>query len=805
MTDTWARRHRGLLPLAAGLLAPLGGCGEPAPAARLPWGGYQRVELVPLDAPGPVPEERVLARLEPALEPDRWSPAVGQMRFTEDEDAAGSLASSLVLEGAGAGDLAAIRTGDLDLGGATEVRLWLLATRPCRVVVTLLGDGERMAAEFADVQASDHPQLVAARFVRPLVARAAPDALELRFQAARSAIFVREVSILVDPPSARAAALREPELLPANGEARRGWLVSPHRALSGTARARPGARLVFSYVQTPSLRSVPGSSGRLRIAATLPDGGPLPEGWASGGWASERVIDLAVPPAGPTWLEAQLELAPEHGSAEGTEVALRFSLESPGADAACAIADVALVAEPASRPPPVLLVTSDTHRADFIGAAARPADVRTPNLDRLAARGVTFQDCLASTNITNPSHVALMTGVSPRDHGVRNNSTRLAESAPTLAEHLRDLGYRTWAAVSSRHLRDEVSGLGQGFDRMALPFPTDTRRAGDTLGVVEAWLADPGPAPVFLWVHLFDAHAPYDPPAEHAGLYWPPGKDPRDPALPDPGLPESLLAPAKLQGLRDLDYPLAAYKGEVDYLDAQLGRLLDRAPFGAGAAGIVAFVADHGESFGEHRIYYGHSGLYPQTIQVPLILAWPGGPRGERRTDPVEQIDLSRTLLDLVGAEGLPFRGRNLVDPPAAGPPGELPGEPSRPRFALSAHGLDASVTAGGHHFVLHLVDHREWSELDKAPRHGFRLYDLERDPECTEDLAASEPEVARSLHALLVAWLQAPEDLGWKGSTSEDPELAAALAELGYADAGEPAEPELWVADDCAWCRRVR
>jgi arylsulfatase A-like enzyme len=391
-----------------------------------------------------------------------------------------------------------------------------------------------------------------------------------------------------------------------------------------------------------------------------------------------------------------------------------------------------------------------------------------------------------------------MTGTSPRDHGVHDNRTPLAEGAPTLAECFRDLGYRTWAAVSTRHLRHDVSGLGQGFDRMALPFQDDTRRAGDTLDVVEAWLADPGPPAVFLWVHLFDAHSPYDPPAEHAAAYWPSDMDPRDPSLPDPGLPEIMLAPAKLQGLRNLDYPFASYKGEVSYLDAELGRLLERAPFDTG---IVAFVADHGESFGEHRIYFGHSGLYPQTIQVPLILAWPDGPRGVRRKDPVQQIDLSRTLLDLAGAEDVPFRGRSLVDRTGSPATDEAPG----PRFALSNGGLGASVTAGGRHFVLHLQSHQEAAELDLFPQHAFELYDLERDPACLNDLAGSEPEVARSLHKTLVDWLQSPEDLGWAGSTSHDPELATALAELGYADAGEPPGPALWVADDCEWCRRVR
>lgn len=787
-TDSSARSRRAVLALAAGLGAPLAACGAGAGAAPPVFGGYERVDLAPDDDPEPSPA-RVLVDLQPALEPQLWSASAGHARFT---DPVGSLASNFWLESAGPGDLVAVRAGHLDVAGATGVRLSVLAVRRGWLGLTLLREGAKIAStELVEVLPSDELQFVVARFPRPLEPETRPDALELRFQTVRSPVLVRRVSILAESPSARAAVQEETELVVVGGEARRGWLASSHRALVGTARVRPGARLLFSWAQTASLRT-PGSGGRLSVVTTHP-----------GGRTSEQTIGLDTAEAGTTWREEELELDfPEGVPKAGVELALRFSVEcAQGVDSACAIADVGVASESPDRPAPVLLVTSDTHRGDFIGAAARPAGVSTPNLDRLADRGVTFQDCFSATNITNPSHIALMTGSSPRDHGVRDNRTRLAEGAPTLAECFRDLGYRTWAAVSSRHLRDDVSGLGQGFDRMALPHLSDTRRAGDTLDVVEAWLASPGPPAVFLWVHLFDAHAPYEPPAEHAAPYWPSGMDPRDPSLPDPGLPESMLAPAKLQGLRNLDYPLACYKGEVSYLDAELGRLLDHAPFGEGDAGIVAFVADHGESLGEHRIYYGHNGLYPQTIQVPLILAWSDGPRGVRRADPVQQIDLSRTLLDLAGAEGVPFRGRSLVAG-ASSPAGD---EAPRPRFALSANGLDASVTDGGRHFVLHLQSHHESAELDKALRHAFRLYDLELDPECQNDLAATEPEVARSLHATLVAWLQASEDLGWTGSSSEDPELAADLAELGYADPEEPAGPALWVADDCEWCSRVR
>lgn len=781
MTIDSRERCRGFtLALAVGLSGLSGGCGERESQPPV-LGGYQRIELSAVDATGPVPEAQVLAKFEPGLEQHLWTARKGQATFSAGSaESLGSAPLSLGLGDEDPGDLIAVRAGDLELTGASEVQVWIDSPRPCRFVVALAHEGEfKATTDFADVLASKHPQLVVARFSRPFVG--AFDSVEVRFLTARSSVALREVSILARPPSAKVAEQRAQELLRAGGEARRGWLVSPHRAVAAEARAGAHSSLVFSYAQTPEMRT--GRPGHLRVDATHSDGR-----------STSQRLPLDAITGEPQWRAGKVDLALE----KETELSIRFSLEiGQGLDAACAVADVAVESPPARRPPSVLLVTSDTHRGDFIGTAARPADVLTPNLDRLAARGVTFQDCLASTNVTNPSHIALMTGESPRDTGVHDNRTQLADAAPTLAESFRDLGYRTWAALSSRHLRHEVSGLGQGFDRVAAPFPTETRRAQETLAAVDAWLAEADASPVFLWVHLFDAHAPYEPPAEHAELYWPPGKDPMDPSLPDPGLPEDLLAPAELQGLRDLDYPIAQYKGEVSYLDAQLGGLLERRPF---VDGVVAFVADHGESLGEHRIFYGHSGLYPQTIHVPLILSWPDGPRGERQMDPVQQIDVSRTLLDLVGAAALPFPGRSLLESVDRGD------GKSAARFALSAHGLEASVTLDGHHLLLELRNHQELSDLDRSEKHAFRLYDLVQDPECRVDVAEAEPGLAKSLHGILVEWLQSPKDLGWAGETSEDPELLAALEELGYAAGPEiPAAEALWVADDCEWCQKLR
>src|SRR5690606_14477718 len=122
--------------------------------------------------------------------------------------------------------------------------------------------------------------------------------------------------------------------------------------------------------------------------------------------------------------------------------------------------------------------------------------------------------------------------------------------------------------------------------------------------------------PLFVWLHLFDAHSPYRPPEAFAARYYPAGRDPFDPSLPPPDLPDGVLG-WDLEGLRDPAWPAAAYKGEVSYLDMQLGRLLHHPRAGAG---IVAVTADHGESLGHHGIYYAHSMLYTDSLHVPLVL-----------------------------------------------------------------------------------------------------------------------------------------------------------------------------------------
>ncbi|MCB9899015.1 MAG: sulfatase [Planctomycetes bacterium] len=472
--------------------------------------------------------------------------------------------------------------------------------------------------------------------------------------------------------------------------------------------------------------------------------------------------------------------------------ALRLELDAPPGGG-CALAEAAFVPAALARdaraqaPRRVLLVTSDTHRGDHLGASGSGVPVRTPNLDALAARGTLFLDCWVSANFTNPSHAALMTGTSPQATGITSNDRALDDAAPTLAERFAAAGFRTFAALSAHHLGDAVSGLGQGFDRVAWP-DASQRPSGETLDALLPWLdeADDDPRPLFVWLHVFDAHLPYVPLPEFERLGYDGPADPFDPSRPP--LPFDDRLPAGLHGLRDVEFARAEYRGCVASLDHELRRVFGRPALDDA---LVAVVGDHGESLGAHDIWFNHAGLYPDTLHVPLILAGPGVPAGRVESRPVRQVDLGRTLLDLAGLPDASFPGRSLVAPAA---------DDDGTRFALASHATSASITRGRHHLVLQLVDHHQ-----RWHAHDVELYDLVDDPDCTRDVTDAQLDVARELRARLIAWLDAAGCARWAGRVDDDAALHEQLAALGYVEGADASDAPLFVPDDCASCRRFR
>ena len=464
----------------------------------------------------------------------------------------------------------------------------------------------------------------------------------------------------------------------------------------------------------------------------------------------------------------------------GERTAVTLELEARdrrhvGGDPPAAMLTRPRLERPSASPPAVLLVTSDTHRADHLAAAPYAVDVRTDALDRLAEQGVLFEDALASINNTTPSHVALMTGTSPRDTGVVQNSEGISSVPVTLADAFRSAGYMTVAAVSSIPVSQAYSGLAQGFEVYLEP-DGPVRAGAETVERLLSGLDELDGLPVFAWVHVFDAHAPYEPPSEYERMYYSPDRDPYDGSLPG-SRPE--LAPDWAPEIADPAFTEALYKGEVSHVDRLLDELFRHRRF---RGAVIAFTADHGETLvrGDHA--FDHRGLSPATLHVPLVLRAPGLGPGTRVVRPVRQIDVGRTLLNLCGLEEQDFPGEDLL----AARPGSAV---DRPRFALEANAKGAAVRSG--RWMLRLA-------LGKRA-HSTALFDVDRDPYLERDLAADEQRTARGLRKLLVEWLEGAVPNPWARSAESSGEAVdETLAALGYATVEREVGSSAWFDPDC-------
>ena len=401
----------------------------------------------------------------------------------------------------------------------------------------------------------------------------------------------------------------------------------------------------------------------------------------------------------------------------------------------------------APRPASLILITLDTTRADHL--PPYEGEGMLPAVERLAQEGVVFDKAIASVPLTLPSHSSLFTGRNPPAHDVRVNATVLAPGVPTLAESLRTAGYRTAAFVGSVVL-DPDRGLARGFDVYhdvnGAPGQQGPRRlrrpADEVIDDALRWLPATNDAPFFMWVHLFDAHAPH-------------------------AVPESFAA---ANG--------GSYAGALAFMDSQIARLV-AALESRGLRDRTAMIvtADHGESLGEHG-ERGHGiFVYESALRVPLIVRWPGvAPR--RVPHLVQLIDVAPTVLALEGVAAPPMDGVNLV-PVLRGR-----ATPDRHGYAESMYPLQYGWSA------LRTVRAGRF-KLIEAPRP--ELYDLEADPHEQQNVFDAHQAEAQTLLALLRTF--GPADS--RPDLQERPEVRERLSALGYVSpAGTPAPagpPTLW------------
>ncbi|MDG2303337.1 MAG: sulfatase [Candidatus Binatia bacterium] len=307
--------------------------------------------------------------------------------------------------------------------------------------------------------------------------------------------------------------------------------------------------------------------------------------------------------------------------------------------------------------PNVLLIIVDTLRADRLPTYGFPAG-RTPSLDELTHDAVVFERAIAASASTVPSHASMFTSRFVRQHavGYRNGDTAL-RNEPTLAEAFRDAGYATAAFISNVMLRS-TTGLNRGFDFYDENLPTEEpnrplffeRDAALTTKRAIRWLERERDKPVFLVVHYQDPHGPYTPP-EQVLADFPAAPVADEPTLPVNSTQSGFRGLPSYQAIPGLDQPSQyerRYAAEILYTDRWMAKLLrafdSQDP---NAEHVVLFTADHGESLGEeeHWFEHGHTSM-PDIAHIPFVLRAPGIPPA-RRPEPVSQVDILPTLLEL--------------------------------------------------------------------------------------------------------------------------------------------------------------
>ena len=228
-----------------------------------------------------------------------------------------------------------------------------------------------------------------------------------------------------------------------------------------------------------------------------------------------------------------------------------------------------------------------------------------------------------------------------------------------------------------------------------------------------------------------------------------------------------------LTGVRDVHFPLAQYRGEVSYVDAQVGRLrAELEKLGIADRTIVLVTADHGESLGEHGIYFDHFGLHEPTLHVPLIVWAPGRVAPARRSETVRGLDVAPTLLALAGL-GTPatMQGRNALAPPSV----------AEPLVAEASQGRQIMIREGPWKLIRTLRDFHYvpafWREAGTS-----ELFRLDDDPGEQDDVLARHAEVAAALEAKLAGWMVAHGG-AMPGSAAPEPGVERALRALGYAE----------------------
>ena len=404
----------------------------------------------------------------------------------------------------------------------------------------------------------------------------------------------------------------------------------------------------------------------------------------------------------------------------------------------------------AATPPPVILISIDTLRADHLSAYGY-RDIKTPNIDAFANGGTVFANVSCQTPLTLPSHTSLFTSTYPFENGIQENAELVPPGAVTLAGVLKVHGYHTAAFIGGVFLERQM-GLDQGFETYDSPFnfeafsplsgelffggvesPFLVRDRRDGALVIPAairWLATHRNQPTFVFIHLFDLHTPYTNPGRKG---------------------------------------VSRYDAQLLYVDGLIGKLTQALKQAGGwDQSLTVLLSDHGEGLGDHgETAHGYF-VYQSTLHVPLIVHWPApsAPRPSAVQQPGGLIDVAPTILDFLHIPApAAFKGTTLLNPS------------SRPVYSETMHTHDSFGWS-----PLRTIRLGAYKYID-APRP--ELYNLEKDPNEKNDILRADPSEARVLRgelAHLISRYPPPKPVPEPGV---NPQAQRLLASLGYLGQG--------------------
>jgi arylsulfatase A-like enzyme len=437
----------------------------------------------------------------------------------------------------------------------------------------------------------------------------------------------------------------------------------------------------------------------------------------------------------------------------------------------------------------VILISLDTLRADHLGCYGYGRDT-SPNMDALARDGVRFSRVMAASSWTLPSHISLMTGLNPVNHGVVAPELRLDAGVPTLAEVLKDRGFYN-AALTGGGLVSGFFGFNKGFDSFRVVGEIKDTDAAGRLGETAAGLIRANrDRNLFLFLHSYQIHAPFSPKEPFNRYYL------REGAKWDKIDTEPLRFNFEKRYVpvpEDLRLNIVdLYDAEIRYTDESLiGSLVERLKsLGIYDRTMIILTSDHGEEFFEHGSWLHSHSVYDEVVRVPLIVKFFGSRNaGKTVDDPVRGVDVMPTICRELGIRALPgpVDGESLLeraDGSGSGNSAAKIGVSALASYAMNKHTPAKMALL---RFPYKFIWNAPFSSDDLAfygafppPFHETEIYDLSRDPGEKADLAASRPDLVRKFRELMAPFRVPKKKTGArKSGIGEDFEKQ--LKTLGY------------------------